>query len=211
VDHCRWPLRAQTPPQPCSSTGFKYYNGSSRRGFQHARRVLSLICFCPQGHSALPHDRRGVGPGEAQALYETLPSSFHASLAGISPATYVQDIGARLLVMHDRDDLLVPAAESRPGRGTPHGALGIRPHHAQRRGTPDGSRPGSATLPPHVRNHPYRPLMGPECLRHQNADRLGQHARPAVASSTLPSGAGKLHVNRYGNWPSLHGDVTRLP
>ena len=46
-------------------------------------------------------------------MYETLPSSFHASLAGISPATYVQDIRARLLVMHDRDDPLVPAAESR--------------------------------------------------------------------------------------------------
>ena len=56
---------------------------------------------------------RGVGPGEAQALYETLPSSFHAGLAGISPASYVQDIRAKLLVMHDRNDPLVPAAESR--------------------------------------------------------------------------------------------------
>ena len=56
---------------------------------------------------------QGVGPGEAAALYETLPSSFHAGLAGISPASYVQDIRARLLVMHDRNDPLVPAAESR--------------------------------------------------------------------------------------------------
>ena len=56
---------------------------------------------------------RGVGPEDAAALYETLPSSFHADLAGISPSSYVQDIRARLLVMHDRNDLLVPAAESR--------------------------------------------------------------------------------------------------
>ena len=30
----------------------------------------------------------GAWDREAAALYETLPSSFHASLAGISPATY---------------------------------------------------------------------------------------------------------------------------
>ena len=71
-----------------------------------------LETLTPQGRTVAQF-LRGVGPGEAAALYETLPSSFHAGLAGISPASYVQDIRARLLVMHDHNDLLVPAAESR--------------------------------------------------------------------------------------------------
>ena len=35
-------------------------------GFAYARRVVSLIYFCPQGHLALPHDRRvrNAGPGQ---------------------------------------------------------------------------------------------------------------------------------------------------
>ena len=71
-----------------------------------------LEALTPQGRT-VAQLLRGVGPGEAAALYETLPSSFHAGLGGISPASYVQDIRARLLVMHDRNDPLVPAAESR--------------------------------------------------------------------------------------------------
>ena len=71
-----------------------------------------LEVLTPQGQTVAQF-LRGVGPEEAEALYETLPSSFHAVLAGISPASYVQDIRARLLVMHDRNDLVVPAAESR--------------------------------------------------------------------------------------------------
>ena len=55
----------------------------------------------------------GVEPNEANALYATLPADFHEFLAEISPSTRVADIKARLLVMHDRNDLLVPAAESR--------------------------------------------------------------------------------------------------
>ena len=55
----------------------------------------------------------GVERQEAEALYAELPASFHQDLADISPAKYVEDIHARLLVMHDRNDTLVPAAESR--------------------------------------------------------------------------------------------------
>ena len=55
----------------------------------------------------------GTTPGEAQALYMNLPEQFRSDLKGISPATYVDDIRARLLIMHDRNDRLVPAAESR--------------------------------------------------------------------------------------------------
>ena len=55
----------------------------------------------------------GTSPEEAEALYETLPMDFRQDLTGISPSTYVDDIRARLLIMHDRNDQLVPAAESR--------------------------------------------------------------------------------------------------
>ena len=46
-------------------------------------------------------------------LYETLPPAFHENLARISPSTYIGDLRARLLIMHDRHDAYVPAAESR--------------------------------------------------------------------------------------------------
>ncbi len=55
----------------------------------------------------------GTTPGEAQALYTALPEQFRSDLKGISPSAYVDDINARLLILHDRNDRLVPAAESR--------------------------------------------------------------------------------------------------
>ena len=55
----------------------------------------------------------GVEPQGAEKLYSTLPSGFHEDLARMSPSTHVGDIQAKLLVMHDRYDLLVPATESR--------------------------------------------------------------------------------------------------
>ncbi len=55
----------------------------------------------------------GTSPEEAEMLYGTLPEKFRSELDRISPSTYVDDIRARLLIMHDRNDRLVPAAESR--------------------------------------------------------------------------------------------------
>ena len=55
----------------------------------------------------------GTSPEDANALYETLPEDFRADLGSVSPSTYVNDIHAKLLIMHDRNDRLVPAAESR--------------------------------------------------------------------------------------------------
>ena len=49
----------------------------------------------------------------ANALYGRLPPKFRDDLATVSPSTYVSDIRAKLLIMHDRHDRLVPAAESR--------------------------------------------------------------------------------------------------
>ena len=55
----------------------------------------------------------GTTPSEAAALYRALPEQFRSDLAGISPSTHVDGIRARLLILHDRNDRLVPAAESR--------------------------------------------------------------------------------------------------
>lgn len=55
----------------------------------------------------------GATPAEAAALYGTLPAGFRQDLAAISPSSHVANLRARLLVMHDRHDRLVPAAESR--------------------------------------------------------------------------------------------------
>ncbi len=55
----------------------------------------------------------GTTPDEAAALYAELPGDFREDLKEISPSAHVGDIRARLLVLHDRHDRLVPAAESR--------------------------------------------------------------------------------------------------
>ena len=55
----------------------------------------------------------GVKPQEAEELYATLPSDLREDLARVSPSTHVGDIRARIFVMHNHYDTLVPAAESR--------------------------------------------------------------------------------------------------
>ena len=55
----------------------------------------------------------GVSLGEAAGLYATLPEEFREAMDQISPSRYVDEIKAELLVLHARDDELVPSAESR--------------------------------------------------------------------------------------------------
>ena len=55
----------------------------------------------------------GTTPEVAEVLYSNLPAGFRDDLATVSPSTYASDIQAKLLIMHDRNDRLVPAAESR--------------------------------------------------------------------------------------------------
>ena len=84
------------------------------------RRYMEGQALAPAELDALsPHARTvaglldGATPEEAAALYAGLPAGFRQDLAEISPSTYVDGIQAKLLVMHDRHDRLVPAAESR--------------------------------------------------------------------------------------------------
>ncbi|MEE8466682.1 MAG: hypothetical protein V3S68_09410 [Dehalococcoidia bacterium] len=55
----------------------------------------------------------GASPEEAAELYDALPKDFQEEMDSISPSNYVDQLKAKVLVLHDRDDRLVPAAESR--------------------------------------------------------------------------------------------------
>ena len=55
----------------------------------------------------------GVTLSEARELVSSLPDSMIAELDAISPAARIQDLSARVLLMHDREDKLVPSEESR--------------------------------------------------------------------------------------------------
>ena len=55
----------------------------------------------------------GTSLEQAEAIYEGLPAEFRANMKAISPSAHVGGLRARIMIMHDRDDRLVPAAESR--------------------------------------------------------------------------------------------------
>jgi hypothetical protein len=55
----------------------------------------------------------GPEPDEVDEIFERLPSAVHESLRRISPSTGIDRLNARLLIMHDREDNLVPSYESR--------------------------------------------------------------------------------------------------
>ena len=55
----------------------------------------------------------GPEPDEVDEIFERLPAAVHESLRQISPSTGIDRLKARLLIMHDREDHLVPSDESR--------------------------------------------------------------------------------------------------
>jgi dienelactone hydrolase len=55
----------------------------------------------------------GVTLEEADTLFDQLSPELHQLLSQVSPGTYVQDIQVPVLIMHDRNDTLVPVEESR--------------------------------------------------------------------------------------------------
>ena len=74
--------------------------------------AAELEALSPEGRT-VARLMDGVEPQEAEALYQNLPADFREDLGRISPSAHIAGIQARLLVMHDRNDRLVPAAESR--------------------------------------------------------------------------------------------------
>ena len=59
------------------------------------------------------HILEGTSLEEAERLYETLPVEFRDGMEKISPSSYKDDLKARVMIMHDRNDPLVPSGESR--------------------------------------------------------------------------------------------------
>ena len=55
----------------------------------------------------------GATLAEARELISGLPASMRADLDAISPVARIEDLDARILIMHDREDKLVPSEESR--------------------------------------------------------------------------------------------------
>ena len=55
----------------------------------------------------------GTTLDQAGALYKDLSPEFRAQIEYISPSTHLGDLEARLLIMHDDGDLLIPVVESR--------------------------------------------------------------------------------------------------
>ena len=55
----------------------------------------------------------GTDLENAQALYDDLPETFKLDMLRISPSTFIGDLNARVAILHDRDDDLVPSVESR--------------------------------------------------------------------------------------------------
>ncbi len=66
---------------------------------QEAQRVRQLL--------------EGTTLKEAERLYQDLPEEFRASMNHISPSAHIADLKARIMILHDRNDRLVPSAESR--------------------------------------------------------------------------------------------------
>ena len=55
----------------------------------------------------------GTSLGEAERVYQALPSGFRQDMERISPSAHLPDLKARVAIMHDRNDRLVPSVESR--------------------------------------------------------------------------------------------------
>ena len=56
---------------------------------------------------------KGVPPDEVDSVMDQLPPNALESLRLISPSTHIERLKARVLIMHDRADRLVPSEESR--------------------------------------------------------------------------------------------------
>ena len=55
----------------------------------------------------------GTSLEEAEAIIQGLPVEFRSGLESISPSAHVGDVSAKVAILHDRKDQLIPAAESR--------------------------------------------------------------------------------------------------
>jgi hypothetical protein len=68
-----------------------------------------------------------LDPDEADAALQRLPADLRERLTALSPTTYLRDIRAPLIVLlHDREDPVIPVGESRSLRDALAGHGGVR-------------------------------------------------------------------------------------
>jgi hypothetical protein len=68
-----------------------------------------------------------LSPQEAVRALRSLPQDLHDRLSAMSPVTYLDQLRAPLIVLlHDRDDVVVPVGESRSLRDALAGRDGVR-------------------------------------------------------------------------------------
>jgi hypothetical protein len=68
-----------------------------------------------------------LDPAEAEAALQRLPAALRERLTALSPTTYLRDVRARLIVLlHDRDDHVIPVSESRRLRDALAGQVDVR-------------------------------------------------------------------------------------
>lgn len=68
----------------------------------------------------------GTTLDQAGTLFRKLPAEFHQQIATISPSSHVADVAARVTVMHDEGDSLIPVGESRRLAAALRGTEGFR-------------------------------------------------------------------------------------
>jgi len=84
-----------------------------REVYAEPRRESDLYTLSDDGRAVLPVLTK-VDPDEAQAALQGLPAALQERLTAMSPVTYVCNIRAPIIVLlHDRDDVVVPVGESR--------------------------------------------------------------------------------------------------
>jgi dienelactone hydrolase len=67
-----------------------------------------------------------LNTADAEAALQRLPAALQERLAALSPLSYVQDIQAPLIVLlHDRDDVVIPVGESRRLKEALAGRAGV--------------------------------------------------------------------------------------
>ena len=79
-------------------------------GVQVSEQDLASLSFQAQGVRRL---LEGTSPEEARLLYQSLPSGFRETMKQISPSTHIDNLKAPVMIIHDRNDRLVPSVESR--------------------------------------------------------------------------------------------------
>lgn len=68
----------------------------------------------------------GTTLDQAGTLFRKLPAEFHQQIVSISPSSHVGDVKARVMVMHDEGDSLIPVGESRRLAAALRGTEGFR-------------------------------------------------------------------------------------